>query len=189
MNFSHTFAFTMLLTLVACAAAPDAPPSVAHASPVVSSAAADGAGPTATSSAPPPASENADAKSVAPPDSGCGEESETLPIVLSTEHSRSKKGGGFVARVQNPTLKIDEKFLDTSTIGGSYSCCVHSEMEAISYTCELDDGAVTARVYRDKDELVFEASQGRPEKRVPIPCGAWVRFRGPTKDCEGSPSQ
>jgi hypothetical protein len=132
--------------------------------------------------APPPPPEAPDAAA----SDGCAEESETLEILLTTQHAKSKNGG-FVVRVQNAALKLDEKLLDTSALDRSgHQCCAHAEMEAINYMCELADGPMTARVYRDKDELVIEASQGRPEKRVPIPCGAWLRYRGPAKDCEGS---
>jgi hypothetical protein len=186
MNSSRTFAFIIVLTLAGCAAAPDTPPAVAHPANLRSASGADGGGTDRSTSEPP--TPVAEADSGGRPDSGCGEESETLEISLSTEHSRTKKGGGFIARVKNPALKVDEKFLDTSSIAGGYSCCVHAEVEAISYTCEVADEAMNARVYREKDELVIEASQGRPEKRLPIPCGAWLRFRGPAKDCEGSPS-
>jgi hypothetical protein len=177
-------ALSSLLAWAGCATAPEAATPVAVAPVASPSIAASGA------SANPPAAastEHPDASAAERSDSGCGEESETLEITLTTQHSRSKKGGGFVARVVNPALKLDEKFLDTGALDSGYSCCVHTEVEAISYTCELADGAVTARIYREKDELVIEASQGRPERRVPISCGAWLRFRGPAKDCEGSP--
>jgi hypothetical protein len=182
LHSSHRFVLPLLVAVAACAAAPAESPAVTHASaPLLSSAR------PATAAETPP-TETADASISAGPDSACAEESETLEIALTTQHSKTKKGGGFVVRVANPTLKLDEKFLDTSLLESGYSCCVHAEMEAVSYSCELADGAVNARVYREKDELVIEASQGHPEKRVPIPCGAWLRFRGPAKDCEGSPA-
>jgi hypothetical protein len=180
-----TFPLTILLlvALIACAKPPEAVPSVAMAPP------SPHAAPDPTSAAPEATPSPPEAPVAAETDSGCGVETETLEITLTTQHSRTKKGGGFVARVQNGSLKLDERFLDSSLLESGTACCVHTEVEAIHYTCELADCAMNARVYRDKDELVIETSQGRPERRLAIPCGAWLRFRGPAKDCEGGPGR
>jgi hypothetical protein len=116
---------------------------------------------------------------------GCAEESETVPIVISTQHTRGKKGG-FTVKMSAPPLKVDETLIDTATINGTYNCCAMTEMESVRFECEISDNNQLGRVYRDKDELVIDRGEGHEPKRVPIPCGAWVRFRGPQRECASS---
>ncbi len=173
---------TLLLVAAACATPPERPgPAVATASSSPT--------PPASATAPavdapaPPHAEAADASS----SDGCAEESETVAVVISTQHSKGNKKGGFVAKMQAPALKVNETLIDTTTIKGAYTCCVVTEVESVRFECELPDGPTNGRVYREKDEIVIDPGEGHDLKRLPIPCGAWLRFRGPVKDCESSP--
>jgi hypothetical protein len=172
------FVMTLLLAAGACATPPESPgPVVAKAAPP----------PAATTAPEPESSPSVPAQAVdSGASDGCAEESETVPIIIATEHARGKKGG-FVAKMQAPLLKVSETLIDTTSLKGAYTCCVQTEVESVRFECELPDGPSVGRVYREKDELVIEPGEGRAAKRLPIPCGAWLRFRGPVKDCESSP--
>jgi hypothetical protein len=172
------FVATLLLAAAACATPPESPgPVVAKTAPAPSAATAPE--PEATTAAAPPAAD-------AGTSDGCAEESETVPVIISTKHAGGKKGG-FVAKMQAPLLKLNETLIDTTSLKGAYTCCVQTEVESVRFECELPDGPSIGRVYREKDELVIEPGEGHDGKRLPIPCGAWLRFRGPVKDCESSP--
>jgi hypothetical protein len=122
----------------------------------------------------------------AAPGDACAEESETVPVVIATQHARGKRPG-FVVKMQAPLLKMNETLIDTSAIKGGYNCCVSTEVEAVRFECELADGPSIGHVHREKDELVIDPGEGHESRRLPIPCGAWLRFRGPVKECESSP--
>jgi hypothetical protein len=175
------FAFAGCAAYAACATPPRMPqegpgPSVAstQATPKPAAGTTPNPAPAAPAAADSGASE------------GCAEESETVPVVIATQHARGKKVG-FVVKMQSPVLKVNETLIDTSSLKGGYNCCVLTEVESIRFECELADGNSLGRVYREKDDLVIDPGEGHEVKRLPIPCGAWLRFRGPVKECESSP--
>jgi hypothetical protein len=170
-----------LLAFVASACAASAPetPAPSVAISALPKPAADAAAPELSTAPPSPSSE-------AGASDGCAEESETVPVVIATQHGHGKKG--FKVKLQAGPLKVDETLIDTATMKGAYTCCVHTEVESVRYECEFPDGAPSnGRVHREKDELVIDPGEGHDTKRIPIPCGSWLRFRGPDKDCESSP--
>ena len=175
---------TLFLALAACAAytacatpLPEGPgPSVASTTATPKPAAA----PTSDPAPAPSAAADSGASE------GCAEESETVPVVIATQHARGKKGG-FIVKMQSPALKVNETLIDTSSLKGGYNCCVLTEVESVRFECELADGNSLGRVHREKDDLVIDPGEGHEVKRLPIPCGAWLRFRGPVKECESSP--
>jgi|SRR5580692_4161256 hypothetical protein len=182
-GYANLFA-ALLIAAVACATPPESPGPTVAKTP----------GPTPAASTPerekePEPEPSAQQKTTqdASASEGCAEESETVPVVISVQHARGNKRGGFVAKMQAPPLKLNETLIDTTTLKGSYTCCVHTEVESVRFECELPDGNSLGRVYREKDDIVIDSGEGHDSKRLPIPCGAWLRFRGPVKDCESSP--
>jgi hypothetical protein len=178
---------TSFLALAACAA------YAACATPPLTPQEGPGPSVASTPATPKPAAAPSPDPAPSPPaaadsgaSEGCAEESETVPVVIATQHSRGKRGG-LIVKMQAPVLKVNETLIDTSSLKGGYNCCVMTEVESVRFECELADGNSLGRVYREKDDLVVDPGEGHEVKRLPIPCGAWLRFRGPVKECESSP--
>jgi hypothetical protein len=170
----------LVVSAVACASTPPetSQPAVATVAPAPEAGAREAAPELPSSPTSPPTDAGAS--------DGCADESETVPVVIATQHARGR--GGFVAKMQAPPLNVNEMLIDTRALKGGYTCCVMTEVEAVRFECELADGTSTlGRVYRETDTLVIDPGEGHEAKRLPISCGAWLRFRGPVKDCESSP--
>ncbi len=175
---------------VACAAPqpqPAAPTSPGAAGADSGGASEGSAAESSVATAEPPPAPAASAATADAGGDGCATESETFQIAVAAQHARTKKGG-FTVRLQSPALKLNELLVDTTALKGGYNCCVHTEVEVVSFECELPDGNTNGRVTRQGDDLVIDLGDGKEPKKVPIPCGSWLRFRGPSKDCEQAPS-
>jgi hypothetical protein len=111
----------------------------------------------------------------------------TIDVVLRTEHHREGKHSLFSAHAIATALNLDEILFVNSDIG-YYTCCATREPNEISSRClgSEEPPCSRARIYRDGDDLVVLSA--RPfgvQKRLPLPCGAVVRFLGKT-DCDAN---